>query len=123
VKKFYKSNYDYGREAEYIIAYIYILAGWKVWISPGSKGLADIKAWKYSKKDKEYVHHYIQVKSSRKVEEPYISDDEMDGLIQLSQRYTNVVPVLATLNMYNAVEILDLENWEYLNDEKIIIKK
>jgi Holliday junction resolvase len=79
-KKGYSSNYSTGIRAENKVASSYRNEGWKVTQSAGSRGAADLKC------SKGETTHYVQVKSSQSLSNPYISSSEIGRLKSTATR-------------------------------------
>jgi Holliday junction resolvase len=82
----------FGREAEYIVTLYLRIKGWRVTLSKGSRGPADILAINYSKRGRK--KWLIQVKSSRKA--PRIRNYEIHRLITAAAS-AGGEPIIATL--------------------------
>jgi Holliday junction resolvase len=82
----------FGREAEYIVTFYLRIRGWRVTLSKGSRGPADILAINYSKRGRK--KWLIQVKSSRKA--PRIRGYEIHRLIAAAA-LAGGEPIIATL--------------------------
>ena len=82
---------EFGREAEFVVANYLRLRGWKILLSPCSRGPADIIA------SKGIINWRIQVKASTKAAR--ITSRELNKLKKLSNRLS-ASPVLASLQPY-----------------------
>jgi Holliday junction resolvase len=78
----------FGREAEFVITLYLKVRGWRIWLSSGSKGPADIIAIRESTK------LLIQVKSSTKI--PRLKGYEVKRLRETAE-FTGGLAVIATL--------------------------
>ena len=81
-------SYQFGREAEYIVAVFLKSRGWKLSLSKGSRGAADIIAIRNS------IKWLIQVKSSNLI--PRIRGYEIKRLTEAAE-LVNASAVIATL--------------------------
>jgi Holliday junction resolvase len=81
-------SYQFGREAEYIVAIFLKSRGWKLSLSKGSRGAADIIAIRNS------IKWLIQVKSSNLI--PRIRGYEIKRLTEAA-KLVNASAVIATL--------------------------
>lgn len=78
----------FGRDGEFVVAIYLYSCGWKVQLSRGSRGPADIFATRRSNK------WLIQVKSSKKI--PSLKGQELNRLKQMAKSVDGL-PVIATV--------------------------
>jgi Holliday junction resolvase len=78
----------FGRDGEFVVAIYLNSCGWKVQLSRGSRGPADIIATRSSTK------WLIQVKSSRKI--PSLKGQEVNRLREMAKS-TDGLPIIATV--------------------------
>jgi hypothetical protein len=104
----------FGREAEYLVALYLKAVGWDVWLSPGSRGPADIVATCNDHK------WFIQVKASLGI--PRLKGFEVKRLKDLSEKDSGL-PVVSTFQQFPpgfsndkfSILFYELDSWRLID--------
>jgi Holliday junction resolvase len=107
----YNSNYNTGIRAENKIKNEYKEAGYFVKQSAGSRGPYDLKCTKNN------ITHYVQVKSSTVLNNPYISNSEIDRLKSTATK-NNAISVIAKVYQKGDTTIKYAKNNKNINFKK-----
>lgn len=111
---YYYSWSKFGREAEYVVALHLKTAGWDVWLSPASKGPADIVATCNDHK------WFIQVKASSGI--PRLKGFEVKRLKELAESNSGL-PVVSTFQPFPggfsignySILFYELDSWRLID--------